>query len=240
MKNWKINTTKICILLLLLMVLNNCRNDLITENNPGIILSFDDYKPIAWKQHFDLFDKYNARVTFFVTGANVTQFMIYAQERGHEIGFHTITHPSLPSVSREQFFAETIYPINVFRAGGIYLTSFAYPFGHFQSWMHDELLQHYRIVRGFSGNFGPHSISSLNFGFIDSRGIDNILFRSEFAFRQGITRMIQLAARTGKIITLTSHCISSADWGITTERLKFVLRKANEYGLTFFRFKDLQ
>jgi len=252
----------ICFLLftagIFFLAFNACTND--SENNPGIILGFDDYFPIAWEQHFNLFEKYNAKVIFFVQSDTVTQFMLDAQARGHEIGYHTINHPSLPSTTTEKFFEETISRIQVFQAAGIELTSFAYPYGRYDPWMHDELLKYYKIVRGNVSSFRPYSIIDLKSGFFVSSSIDNIkykwelnfrssrqfqnkiakMFPSEVQFRCDIWRMVKCAKKTGKIIILTSHNISTDNYAITPERLEYVLKTSQKKGLRFYTFKDLQ
>jgi len=209
------------------------------SNTPGIVLGFDDYTPDTWEQYFDLFDKYGARVTFFVTGDSVTNFMFNAQNRGHEIGYHTITHPRLTELSREQFFEETISRVNLFREAGIELTSFAYPFGSYKSWMHAALLKYYKIVRGFGG-LRLYAKEEMKSGLIDSTTIDNICYMSEIKFQKLIMKVVKYAKKYGKIIGLTSHQISDTDWGIKPERLEYILKKCQEYGLTFYRFKDFQ
>jgi peptidoglycan/xylan/chitin deacetylase (PgdA/CDA1 family) len=228
-------------LFILLIVLNSCSFDTPEEysNTPGIVLSFDDYYPETWEQHFDLFDEYGAKVTFFVKGGSVTKFMLDAQNRGHEIGYHTVNHLHLPKLSIEQFYEETISRISIFRDAGIELTSFAYPFGEYNSWMHEELLKYYKIVRGFS-KFKRYTMDEMKSGFIDSKSIDNIKYKSEIYFQSSIDNMLQSAKHYGKIITLTSHKISDDEWGITSERLEYVLNKCQEYGLTFYRYNDLQ
>ena len=210
------------------------------EKNPGIVLSFDDYFPDAWENYFDLFDKYNVKVTFFVTKDSVTQFMLNAQKRGYEIGYHTISHPSLPALTKEQFYKETISCIDVFRQNGIKLTSFAYTFGNYEEWMHEELLKYYKIVRGFGGILKPYKINDLKFGFIDSDSIDNYTWKTDLSFRRRINKAIQMAKVSGKIVILTSHSISSEDWAITPERLEYLLKKAQKNSLTFYTFRDLQ
>jgi len=233
--------------LLIIVILNvYAFND--TENKtPGIVLSFDDtiheHNPISWTNHFDLFDKYGVKVTFFVNGSIVTDFMLNAQNRGHEIGFHTINHPLLTNLTREQFFTETVYPIGIFRNAGIELTTFAYPYGIFNEWMNDELFNYYKTLRGFvrySDNFKLYTKSEMKSGFIYSASIDNIYLTSDTLFQNTIDQMLNRVIKYGKIIVLTSHTINNFRWGITSGRLEYLLKKASEYGLKFYRFKDLQ
>ena len=232
---------KICCILLFAIFTGCNLDNSDTRDNPGIVLAFDDYFPETWEPYFDLFDRYEAKVTFFVMGNSVTQFMLHAQSRGHEIGYHTINHPHLPEISKEQFFKQTISCIDTFRDAGIDLSTFAYTYGEYKSWMHKELLQYYKVVRGFNeNNFRLYGQNDIKFGFIDAKSIDNIKYESEAAFKKAIDNMVGLAKKRGKIIALTSHRISGYIWGITPERLEYVLAKCQENELTFYRYKDLQ
>ncbi|MDR1527431.1 MAG: polysaccharide deacetylase family protein [Dysgonamonadaceae bacterium] len=209
------------------------------SGNPGIVLGFDDYHPETWEQSFDLLDKYNAKVTFFVTAGSVSPFMFHAQDRGHEIGYHTANHCRLPGLSKEPFFEQTISRMSLFQGAGIELTTFAYPYGAYEPWMHDELLKYYKVVRGFK-RFRLYDKQEMKSGFIHSKSIDNIRHKSGTVFQWTIDKMLKAAQQQGKIVPLTSHNISGDGWGITPERLEYVLQKGQEYGIPFYRYNDLQ
>ena len=208
-------------------------------DTPGVVLSFDDYSPDSWEPLFDLFDEYNAKVTFFVNKSSVTPFMLNAQDRGHEIGFHSINHPVLYTLEWDDFHEETIAPISAFRDGGVELTSFAYPYGEFEPWMHYELLKHYKIIRG-AYNFKRYSREEMRSGFIHARSVDNLNFETDEIFENQINTMLISAKEFGKIINLYSHNITTARWGITEDRVEYILKKGTELGLKFYTYKDFQ
>jgi len=244
MKKYALNTKIHCLFLVsLLLIACSFSDPEEYSNTPGVILAFDDASFNDWRAHFDLFDKYDARVVFFISHtSNVNSFMLEAQERGHEVAFHTLTHPDLRTVSREQFFEETISRIDTFREGGVELNSFAYPFGAYHQWMHEELLKHYNIVRT-TGGLRRYTKEALRFGVVHSAGIDNIAFRSEERFRNFINTAFAQARHFGTITVLHTHRIQPGvhhDWSITPERLEFVLQAAQEHGLTFYTFKCFQ
>ncbi|MDR0409909.1 MAG: polysaccharide deacetylase family protein, partial [Spirochaetaceae bacterium] len=56
----------------------------------GILLGFDDNYYAGWEAAFPLFDRYGAKVTFFVQGNPA--FCRNALEKGHDIGYHTENH----------------------------------------------------------------------------------------------------------------------------------------------------
>ena len=76
----------------------------------SIALTFDDGpSPRNTPRVLDLLDEYGARATFFLIGRYVREFPELAREivaRGHAVGNHTETHPSLVWASRARILAE--------------------------------------------------------------------------------------------------------------------------------------
>jgi peptidoglycan/xylan/chitin deacetylase (PgdA/CDA1 family) len=81
-----------------------------TGNDGTIGLTFDDGpNPAVTPQLLELLDRHQVRATFFVIGTHVRQFPELAREisqRGHTIGNHTDTHPSLPFLSAQRISDE--------------------------------------------------------------------------------------------------------------------------------------
>ena len=81
-----------------------------TGDAGAIALTFDDGpNPTATPQLLDLLTKHQARATFFLIGRHVRAFPALAREvvaRGHEIGNHTETHPSLTWLASSQIEEE--------------------------------------------------------------------------------------------------------------------------------------
>ncbi|MGH9730987.1 MAG: polysaccharide deacetylase family protein [Candidatus Acidiferrales bacterium] len=71
----------------------------VTHDSSAIALTFDDGpNPAATPALLDLLDKHHVRASFFLIGRHVRAFPTLAREiaaRGHAIGNHTETHPSL-------------------------------------------------------------------------------------------------------------------------------------------------
>ena len=69
-------------------------------------ITFDDGpNPTVTPKLLELFDRHNAKATFFLIGKHVRAFPALAKEiaeRGHAIGNHTETHPSLTFLSSQQ------------------------------------------------------------------------------------------------------------------------------------------
>lgn len=209
-------------------------------DNAGILLSFDDHYFDVWERYFDMFDRYNAKVTFFVIGEH-NSFCTTAIKRGHDVGYHTLTHSTLPNVNRRVFYAETLSQAENFRNAGTPLVSFAYPFGLFESWMHEELLKTYKVLRGFNISFQAYDRTAIRDGLVLSRSVDNIFFETDDDFMATIDIMLRTLKFIGQdlILPLSSHIISdNAGWGIKPHRLEYILQTASDLQLNFYRYSD--
>jgi len=86
------------------------RTACMTGDASTVALTFDDGpNPAATPALLDLLDMYGARATFFLIGRHVRSFPALAREiavRGHAIGNHTETHPSLIFLPRAKLRGE--------------------------------------------------------------------------------------------------------------------------------------
>lgn len=206
----------------------------------GIVLAFDDYCANNWEEHFDLFDQYNVKVTFFVNAEEPTEFCFKAIERGHEIAYHTAGHVNLTEVTEDEVYKQAVEPIEAFREQGIELTTFAYPYGAYNEKLNELLLQHYNILRGayYYQLAGKHE---MRHGFVESLSIDNINYSSEEEFRNRIDSVLEeLSNNKGAVVGLYSHAIDGGDWCVTEERLEYILKRAQEMGIRFYTYQELQ
>lgn len=211
------------------------------RNQKGILLCFDDYNPDSWLEHFDLFEQYGVKVTFFVSLKKPDDFCKAAVEQGHEIGYHTAEHANLTEVSEKEFYEQAIAPIEKFRSQGYPLTTFAYPYGYYEEWMNEELLKYYTTLRGawhFQGNYKE----MLKGGFVEAYPIDNVYFESDEEYRSEIERLLDILCHCddGTVAALFSHSISGGDWCITADRLEILFQEAEKRNLVFYTFQELQ
>lgn len=206
----------------------------------GILLSFDDYAVENWRAYLDIFDQYGVKVTFFVNCAEPTDFCYEAIERGHEIGFHTASHINLKEASLEEIQENAIAPIETFRNGGIELTTFAYPYGAYTDELNNLLILYYNVLRG-AYQYELHGKADLRHGFIESYSLDNINHTSDEEYKSAVTKILnEVSDNVGAVASVYSHAISTGDWCITEERLIYLFEKADELGLKFYTFQDLQ
>jgi peptidoglycan/xylan/chitin deacetylase (PgdA/CDA1 family) len=211
----------------------------------GLLLSFDDGYTDSWERYFDLFDKYKTRVTFFIYGKagdrKTGAFCVKAMSRGHDVGYHSLSHLDLRTVSREEFNRETTESARSFKEAGIPLSSFAYPYGFSEPWMHDVLFRSFGVLRGYGVTYRLYSETEIRRGYISSRAIDNTIIPSDEDFCRIVHQMLKTVKFIDKklVLPLTSHDISAAaHWGISPARLEFLLKTANDLGLSFYCYSD--
>ncbi|WP_052297700.1 polysaccharide deacetylase family protein [Leadbettera azotonutricia] len=211
-----------------------------SAGSAGILLGFDDDYMETWEQYFDLFAKYDAKVTFFVQG-EFCPFCLEALKRGHDVGYHTLHHKDLRKLTRDIFMEETVSRIAAFREAGVPLSSFAYPFGFSEPWMHQILLEHFALVRGYGTTYRLYDEEGINTRYISSRAIDNTVIKGDEHFDRSIALMLRTVKFLGKgfVLPLTTHTISeSAAWGISPRRLEYLLKTAGDLKLNFYLYSD--
>jgi peptidoglycan/xylan/chitin deacetylase (PgdA/CDA1 family) len=204
----------------------------------GLLLAFDDDYTEVWEKHFDLLDRYGAKVTFFVQG-DYSPFCAAAENRGHEIGYHTKNHLNLLKVSKQVFFEETTGGVESFRQHGLPLKAFAYPYGFSERWMDELLWESFSILRGFGVTFRVYNADAIKAGYISSKSIDNNQYKNDAEFEGDISAMLRAIKSDGGILPLTTHTIAAdAAWGISPARLEYLLKTAAELGVKFYRYSD--
>jgi peptidoglycan/xylan/chitin deacetylase (PgdA/CDA1 family) len=214
------------------------------ENEAGILLSFDDDYQHAWHQYFAMFDRYDAKVTFFVQGSleSIAGFCIEALGRSHDLGFHSVNHYDLTKVSHDIFHAETIEAAKTFFKAGIPFSAFAFPFGFSQSWMRETLAPVFPLTRGYGTGTCFYNSEIIAGNYIVSKAIDNIVYPDDSVFENEINLILLAAKFTGfHVVPFTSHDISdTAQWGIKPGRLEFLLKAAQELKLRFYTYSSVR
>ena len=133
---------------------------------PGVCLTFDDLFVENWCAALSIFESHQARATFCVTQlhsatADQIEGLRALQLHGHEIGFHSRTHPRLLPYLRqcglENWLAKEIDAgVEEHRAAGFPATSFASPF-HASTWeTRRETGKRFEVIRAK----GPHGMTA--------------------------------------------------------------------------------
>ncbi|MDR2953077.1 MAG: polysaccharide deacetylase family protein [Treponema sp.] len=220
-------------------------------NDSALLLSFDDDYWRSWLDLINIFDKYGAKVTFFVQGSldpnfktasSIRNFCHEAVSRGHDLGYHSVNHLNLNNVSIRVFNREVIRGAGTFSSAGISFSAFAYPFGFSRLWMRKTLATIFPLTRGYGRNIRIYTSETMKDGYLTSKAIDNIIYPDNQEFENEI-RLILMAAKFtgGSIVPFTTHEFSdTAQWGIKPSRLEFLLKTANELNMQFYTYKDIR
>lgn len=241
-KNWKLAGILFgCLLVIAAVVLGSIKLYRVKRaRESGILLAFDDYNPDNWRKYFEFFEEKGVHVTFFVSLEEPTDFCHEALERGHDVGFHTIGHVRVTELSEEELFKRVIDPIETFRKDGIELTSFAYPYGDHNDELDAKLLNYYKVVRG-AYFYDLHGKADLRHGYVDAFPIDNHYLGDDAEFQKQVDAILkELSDNVGAVACLYSHTIDGGDWCVTKEHLEYLIEKADELGLKFYTFRELQ
>lgn len=126
----------------------------------GLAFSFDDRDLEGWHQLRPLFDRYRAKVTFFISAYHTFDELAKQQLRdlaadGHDIEYHSTNHLAADEYAAahgiEAYLADDIAPdLALMRADGYEPTVFAYPFGARDGAVDAAVLEHFRAVRAIS------------------------------------------------------------------------------------------
>jgi hypothetical protein len=126
----------------------------------GVTLSFDDAYIDHWLSGVDLYERYGAKLTFFVAyfdklSAEQRASLHELARRGHAIEAHSVRHLRAPLYVEEHglaaYVADELVPsIDVLRDEGFEVTTFAYPFGARTGELDRAVLDHVALVRSVS------------------------------------------------------------------------------------------
>jgi peptidoglycan/xylan/chitin deacetylase (PgdA/CDA1 family) len=109
---------------------------------PMVSICFDDCWKSAITTAFPLLEKYKMTATFYATSdfiasgneayVNVADLK-HIEERGHEIGSHTVSHPHLMELRDQDLDSEISGGVRGLRKHGFKPRSFAYPYGEWNA-----------------------------------------------------------------------------------------------------------
>lgn len=131
--------------------------DGIGAGRAGLAFSFDDRDLAGWHPLRPLFDRYGARVTFFISefstlGEDELRMLRDLGGDGHAIEYHSTHHLNAEEFAAQngvdRYIAEDILPdLQRMRDAGFDPTSFSYPFGARTAATDAALLEHFRLLR---------------------------------------------------------------------------------------------
>jgi peptidoglycan/xylan/chitin deacetylase (PgdA/CDA1 family) len=223
--------------------------------DPGICISFDDRTIHEWNDLSPLFDRYDAKVTFFVTqfdSLDEEEIAILKElkAKGHEIGSHGAMHVISEHYIQEHGYRKYLeneidQSVSSMETQGLKPTSFAYPYGA-KYWFTDYLLlKRFKVVRGVTSMQMNADIATIDEIYLSDR--DNDV--SALGFDHGtnlkpndLKRAFDRACVSNEVVMLYGHYPGSDSSDAYTFDLKFLeemLRMAQERKLRYYLVSEL-
>ena len=255
------------ILILCGLFLLSCDETPVHPQKSGIAISFDDHFINEWYALRPLFQKYHAKVTFFLvcskslTGDEVSKLK-QLQKDGHEIGFHGTIHGK--STEMIEAFGPEKYAETELRPGmkfmsdaGFYPTSYAHPGGNHNDQVDSVLLANgFKILRDVAISrrvlFGiplytlaPRVMSWIFYHFNNEKITDALLIDQDSEItNEEIQDAIQKAKSTNTALMLFGHKPLykkpvNGEYGFNVSFLETILKEAKQQDLKFYTMTEL-
>jgi peptidoglycan/xylan/chitin deacetylase (PgdA/CDA1 family) len=228
-----------------------------TENSAGVTLTFDDTTVDSWFNMNDIFLKYGAKITFFVShffslDTSEINKLKTLQTNGAEIATHTYNHKGVTrdfnnDIERiDEYINEQILPpLEDMRNRGFNPVSFAYPYGEHEEHYDSAVRGHTPYIRltfddsesRLSQQNAIYHKSSKRYRLLSAGGIDNDFNNSIDEIREALIK----ARKNGEIITLYGHNIvadSNATYAISPVKVEKIISISKDIGLKFYTFKE--
>lgn len=227
---------------------------------PGIMLTFDDKEIKDWYSVRDVFNKYHAKVTFFITRPYLLteeelDMMNKLKEDGHEFGSHGYDHKNaidfLKTNSLDDYINEEVSPsIQLMTEKGFAPTSFSYPFGARTKELDKALLKYFLILRATVATTSGVRIKNLNKVYFSQKnrskiingvGIDDSYGNTLDEIIEGMDR----AKKNSEVLILYSHAIREKPYHdekyvLSSNILEAILKYAAENNLRFYTASEVR
>jgi len=228
-----------------------------TKNKPGVALTFDDTTVDAWFSQKSLFDKYDAKVTFFVSHfysleeEQIDKLRIL-ENSGSEIGCHTYNHKGVerdfhnnPTRIEEYINAQIKPAYDGMIAAGFHPKSFAYPYGEHDENYDNAVKAYFPYLRSTYDFFEEKMFnqsavfhdSNKYYTYLSGRGVDDDYHDS----MKSIERALIKARKNGEIITFFAHNmlnVPNKRYNISPRRLEKIMEISKSIGLKFYTFAE--
>lgn len=233
----------------------------------GIAISFDDHFIKDWYALRPMFEKYNAKVTFFITcpdSLNTEEILLLKQleNEGHEIGFHGTIHgraTDLIAAHGPHGYIDTeLAPgLGYLAAAGFRPTAYAHPGGNHNARVDSVLLNNgFKILRDVSISrrkvFGiplytiaPRIMPWIYYSFDKNPIVDALLidYDSELTVHE-MNEAIATAKSNGTALMVFGHQpLKSApvngEYGFDIQFLEQILKEASHQKLHYYTMSEL-
>ena len=234
-------------------------------SRPGFALSFDDRTVHEWYELRDLFQRYNARATFYVTQSDSLQAdeitkLRHLQEVGCEIGSHGFRHVDVHEFLKENtpdaYMKHEIHPsVQHLNDLGFQVRTFAYPYGANHESVEPHLEKHFVLTRDIYSLrhtlFGLHldkPITNADAIYYDGtpqkRFLALTIDNESGVTKKNITQALHRAKKRGEIVLFYGHkpelnSDNSYPLGTDIELLEHMFKTAQELGLYSYTMNEV-
>lgn len=238
-----------------LPLLENGKLDLTQVKHGIALLTFDDSCYETWLPQMDLFEKYNARGTFFYHNEiteTVADSMKQLMARGHSVGFHTIGHRNAVDITPEAYFEEFVRPQieQAARFGVENVPFFAYPNNMHNDAFDGFLSRYFTRFRAGAGISAPKGfrIADFDAAYLPLEEISRQQVMGGCGIgpyydstQENLDSALKRAAAENKLITFFSHAIlpEGRNVHMSVDMLEKMLQKAVALGMVLPGFKEL-
>ncbi|MCF2445314.1 polysaccharide deacetylase family protein [Dyadobacter sp. CY345] len=252
---------------LIIFALSSCKQKPANSEKAGIAISFDDHFINDWYALRPLFQKYNAKVTFFLTcpdslTADEIVKIKQLQKDGHEIGFHGTIHGNatemLKSQGAQQYIETELKPgLEHLARIGIKPTSYAHPGGNHTDQADSILLVNgFKILRDVAQaerklfgipvyHFAPRVMNWIYYPFNKEQIVDALIIDEGTNISESeINEALKKAKETNTAIMLFGHQPlygkpKNGEYGFSVAFLETILKEARAQNLRFYTMSEL-
>lgn len=232
---------------------SSCRKESIPKGSleeGQVALTFDDASVENWQKALPLLDSLHIKATFYVShyhtfGKQQKAWLKEIERHGHEIAFHTATHPDMAKEVAKNGLAATEEKeikrdLKLMRDDGYAVTDFAYPFGSQTSQLNTCLLRTFKSVRALSNH------QNYNKSLVKEAGEGKVYYGADIDNNSRIKedKIISLlndARQFHDCLVIVGHQINNTDikLQISRDRLIKVAQWAAERNLRFITVNEI-
>lgn len=214
-----------------------------------IALTFDDASIGSWYANLPMIESYGIKATFYISNYHALtvtdkRLLVEMKNRGHEIAYHTTNHKNLLKLLNKEGWDKVNEEVNtdllLMRQDGFELTDFAYPYGRHDAALDRALLKTFKTVRALTNK--TNFYQSLASEACEKQ----VLFAANVDVKTkltdgDLTNLMTKAKEKKTCAILVAHQVNNptANYQITTEKLKFIAEKAKELNLQFITIDQL-
>ena len=238
-----------------LPLLDNGKLELARVKNGILLLTFDDARFETWLPNLGLFEKFNARATFFYDkeiSSEAGDSMKELRSCGHSVGLHTVNHKDALDITPGKYYTEYILPqVEQAEAQGIRdISFFAYPNNRHSEEFDSFLSRYFSRFRAGTGIKAPKGywIADFEAPYIS---LDELASRKVMGgcgigpfyetTQENLDAALEKAARENKALTFFSHAILPEARAVhmSVATLEAMLEKAAGLGMVIAGFNEL-